>query len=160
MPQESFTKEEASEVIKRYCEKYDITPIQAIHSISYFCQNGGYVKSVPDKSVTINSKTKLETLNSLREVVSSVRKKGTVRQLARTLVKQIHQMSTKMSYKGHLYNTLSLKKEISAQDSIYCCEYYLDFELTPIHIKELLKERVLEREGKNQTKKSKPKKRK
>ena len=33
IPQESFTKDEASDVIKRYCEKYDITPIQEQRSV-------------------------------------------------------------------------------------------------------------------------------
>jgi len=144
-PSDRFTAQEANRILNTYAQKYELTKDQTINSIAYWCQSGGYVKSVPNRSLKINSKTE-ESLEFLRTAVTQVRPNGTVRQLARTLAPTIARVSLNYDYVGHLWKSLStIRTNIEGADCIFCCEYYYGLDITPKAVNEALAARTLAR---------------
>jgi hypothetical protein len=124
LPADKLTDEELKKVVYEYAFTYKLTPAEALHSIAYWCQSGGYVKSVPDKSIDLNKKGS-ESLQTLRQAVTNARPKGTVRQLARSLYKTIYKIAAKCGYTGHLYKALRrIDPTITVSESELACEYY------------------------------------
>jgi len=159
-PNDQLTKEEAKAVLEKYSRFYNLTKAEALHSVTYWTQNGGYVKSVPDtKTHDINHKG-AESLKQLRACVEDVRPGGTVRQLARTLAPYLLQVALQKGYKGHLWKSLKQNNDPSLEgpDLYYCCEFYANLPGTPTKVVEALAARSKERSQRKQA--PKPKKRK
>jgi hypothetical protein len=138
-----------------YASRYQLTPGETLNSIAFWVQEGGYIKKVPNRSQAINHHNKLEELSFLRECVIKVKPNGTVRQLARSLAKQVAIVALKQGYVGHLGKSLSsIDPRLTIQDLIYACEFYLGLELVPQIVNNALLERARQRQ---QTLSKKPK---
>jgi hypothetical protein len=146
-PTDKLTPEECEQVIDRYAQHYKLTVQQAAHSISYWCQMGGYVKSVPNRKFNINRVCD-EELDTLRNIVKLVRPNGTVRQLARALAKIIVKYASHYDYYGHLAKNLkTFRPGLEGNNLIYACEFYFGLDFTPNLINEALAERAKSRKN-------------
>jgi hypothetical protein len=97
----------------------------------------------------------LEELSFLRECVFKVKPNGTVRQLARSLAKQVAIVALKQGYVGHLNKSLSaIDPRLTMQDLIFACEFYSGLEFVPQIVNNALLERARQRQ---QTLSKKPK---
>jgi len=146
-PTDRFTLEEATEVLIKYQKAFRLSPNQAINSITYWLQSGGYVKSVPNRKETINFKDVPEDLDTLRQIVKDVRSNGTLRQLARAIAQQLSIVAIANGYAGHLFKSLQvINPQIEGADTIYCCEYYQGLPFTPVIVNAALSERSKNRQ--------------
>lgn len=159
-PADRFTADECKKVIAGYAHAYGLTIPEAYHSIAFWCQTGGYVKSVPNKKHKINGRAE-EELTKLREICGQVRNGGTVRQLARKLAPVIASVALQCGYVGHLHKSLKpIRPEMTGVDWIYCCEYYFGLSITPRIVNEAIAERIKARSSKAKTNNTKNKKKK
>lgn len=129
-PADRFTKSECYFALTEYGKTYNLNPPQTMHSITYWAQNGGYVKSVPNRSLPIN-KGPMEELSTLRDICAKTRPGGTVRQLCRSLALPIYRIALNLGYASHLHKSLRLyRPDISSADSIQACEFYSGLSFT------------------------------
>lgn len=156
-----LTKQQATRVIHKYANHYKLNHVQALNSIAYWTQNGGYVKKVPNWKASINFPGNLEELDTLRKIIAQVvGESGTVRQLARTLALPISVMANKQDYKGHLFKALLVfNPGLKWTDATYAAEFYLGLEITPKDINQALADRAKARQT-TVSKKAKPRKKK
>jgi len=135
-PIDRFTLEEAEQVLESYSIYYQLTKTQTIHSITFWVQNGGCLKLVPNKMFDINNTGQQEELNVLRKEIKNIRKKGTVRQLARTLLPLIIETLKIRPYPGPLAKKFKqLDPEINV---VFCNDIFIDSPDCPSNIKHLL----------------------
>lgn len=138
-------KNKAKEILNRYKTEYNLDNSQAIHSLTYWAQHGGCIKSVPSSKKDLNSKGK-EELNVLRRIIKEVEKKGTVRQLAKTYLKYIAHCAIYFKYSGPLSKQFKIKDEsLTSEELVFANEIFLGYSDCPDKIKKLLLERNQER---------------
>jgi hypothetical protein len=155
-PPDKFTLEEAQKAVYLYQKYYNLNTAQAMNSITYWLQSGGYIKTVPDRTYNINGIGE-ESLGLLREIIKKVRKNGTLRQFARAIPMYLINVARANHYPGHLSKALRLiDPSLQDQDLYFACEYYMDYQETPRKIIEALAERTKAR-AKSRTPKPGPK---
>lgn len=148
-PADRFTKEECLAVLSEYSKTYNLTPPQTIHSITNWAQNGGYVKSVPNRKLPINGGP-MEELYTLRSICGKIRPGGTVRQLCRALAFPIYRAALHLTYVGHLHKSLQLyRPDINTSDAIQACEFYSGLKFTFPIIEDALAQRAKDRKAKS-----------
>lgn len=148
-PPDRFTAPECRQVIHKYADHYGLTRPQAIHSVTYFCQTGGCVKSFPNKKLNIN-RLREEELDVLRSICAETRPQGTVRQLARGMAYTIFRVAMEYGYPGHLYKQLKqYVPELTIMDSYQACEFYTGQRFTVPAIEKALAARALGRRTKS-----------
>lgn len=158
-PADRFTKDECYSALTEYGKTYNLNPSQTMHSMTYWAQNGGYVKSVPNRRLSINEGP-MEELDTLRGICAKVRPGGTVRQLFRALALPIYRIALNLSYAGHLHKSLRLyRPDISTVDAIQACEFYSGLSFTLPIIEDALSQRAKARKTKSSSKPKKGKKR-
>jgi hypothetical protein len=146
-PKDMLTEKQATNVVMQYATRYSLTPAEALNSIAYWVQEGGYIKKVPNRTQAINHNNKLEELAFLRECVAKTKPNGTVRQLARALAKQISLVAMKQDYTGHLHKNLKLiEPRLTAADLIFACEFYMGLDFVPPIVNTALQERAKQRQ--------------
>jgi hypothetical protein len=156
---DKLTRSEASQIVQKYAAQYSLTTTQAMHSIAFWCQQGGYVRKVPNRSIAINKPDTLESLDIFREIIKKIKPDGTVRQLARYYANTIAEIALKQGYIGHLHTSLrAIRPAIQGPDLMYCAEFYTGLETTPSIVNEALFERAkLRQQTLSKTKQKGPK---
>lgn len=144
-PSDRFTEAEIAEVIRLYSQEFSLTTEEAIHSISFWCQSGGYIKAVPPRKAKVNNKSE-EKLQTLRDICSKVRPNGTVRQLARSFAKTIYKVALQGGYLGHLWKEFKTRdSSLSQLDLYFACEFYDGCDFVPPRVQNIFNSRNLER---------------
>lgn len=125
---DSLTREDANKIISLYSQKSDTGIKEAMIGITALVQAGGTNSSIPPFTRTING-TKFD-LKTLRETVAFVTdKKGTVRQLAKTLRDNIYKIAVENSWLGPLAKSLQTEypdKKFSPTDLVGAAEFHED----------------------------------
>lgn len=126
--QDTLPREQANKIIALFAEKSECSSQEALMGITALVQSGGTNASIPPYTRTINGK-KFE-LKTLRDIVSFVTdKKGTVRQLAKTLRDLIYKIALANSWLGPLSKTLQAEypeKQFSPADLVGAAEFHED----------------------------------
>ena len=135
-------KIKAAEIINKYKKEYKLTYSEAIHSLTYWTQSGGCIKSVPSTKKDINSKGRKEELDVLRRIIKEVEKKGTVRQLARAYLNPIAVCAIHFEYSGPLSKQFKIMDELlTPEELVFANEIFIGYDACPDKIYKLLLER-------------------
>jgi predicted house-cleaning noncanonical NTP pyrophosphatase (MazG superfamily) len=125
---DSLSREQANKVIKVFAEKSNTTVRQAVIGISSLVQAGGTNASIPPITKVVNGQ-KFE-LRILRDCVAFVtEKKGTVRQLAKTMRDVIYEIASQNGWQGPLATALKKEypeKEFTAHELMAAGEFHED----------------------------------
>jgi hypothetical protein len=157
-----LNKELSNKIIKVFADKSGCTENLAVIGITALVQAGGTNASMPPITKVINGK-KFD-LKVLRECVAFVtEKKGTVRQLAKSMRNIIHRIALQNGWPGPLAIMLTKEypeAEFTTLDLITAAEFHEDNmeEYMPSKVREALVDRAKKlRAAKLQPKKTKPK---
>jgi|SwirhisoilCB3_FD_contig_31_13772641_length_1724_multi_3_in_0_out_0_1 hypothetical protein len=121
-------REQINKIIKLFADKSDCTVNLAVIGITALVQGGGSNASMPPITRVINGK-KFD-LKTLRECVAfATEKKGTVRQMAKTMRNIIYKIALQNGWLGPL--AITLKKdypeaEFTTLDLIFAAEFHED----------------------------------
>lgn len=146
----------ANELIHKYSKIDNITFEFAAIGICALMQSGAYLKSVPNRKITINNHefTK-KTLITASDLINN---KYTLRSIARNLRKTIAKVAYEYNIVGHLYARYKIENansianndtEINKKIAIYCTDFQIENPDTPIVIREYLANREKNRALKN-----------
>jgi len=143
---DTLTKEQTNKILKLFADKSHSTESLAVLGITALVQGGGTNASMPPITKIING-TKFE-LKTLRDCVSFVtERKGSVRQLAKTMRTLIYKIALQNGWNGPL--ATALRKEYPDQqwsqfDLILAAEFHEDNmeEYMPPKVREALVDRA------------------
>lgn len=162
--QDTLSKETANKIIKTFAEKSNTSIQNAAIGIASLVQAGGTNASIPSITKVVNGQ-RFE-LKTLRDCVAFVtEKKGTVRQLAKTMRNVIFQIASQNGWQGPL--ATALKKEypevgFTPYELVTAGEFH-DDNMEPYmsaKVREALVDRAKKKEAAQQKSKAKQPKRK
>lgn len=162
---DTLTRDQTNKIIQLYAEKNGVELKLALIGIAALAQGGGTNSSIPPFTRIVNGHPfELQTLRETVEFVTD--KKGTVRQLAKTLRDTIYKISLSNNWLGPLAKTLLKdypEKSFDQYELICAAEYHDDNmePYMPVKVREALADRAKKlRAMKTAKPKSKSKKRK
>lgn len=121
-------RETVNEIVRQFAQKSDTTPGVATAGIAALCQAGGTHAGNPSLKRNINGITfDLQTLRGVVEYVTS--RKGTVRQLAKSMRDAIAAISMANDWPGPLANAFVKEfpeEQFNSSDLVYAAEYHDD----------------------------------
>lgn len=125
---DTLPRDQANKIIQLYAEKNGVDPKLAMIGIAALAQAGGTNSSIPPFTRIVNGHPfELKTLRETVEFVTD--KKGTVRQLAKTLRNTIYKISLSNEWLGPLAKTLLKdypEKDFNQYELICAAEYHDD----------------------------------
>lgn len=160
---DTLPREQINKIIKLFADKSNTTVNLAVVGITALVQGGGSNASMPPITKVING-TKFD-LKTLRECVAfATEKKGTVRQLAKTMRNIIHRIALQNGWLGPLATALQKEypeSQFTTLDLIFAAEFHEDNmeQYMPPKVREALVDRAQKlRAARLQPQKPKPNK--
>jgi hypothetical protein len=134
----SLSNEAAAEVVSAIVKKKDCTETIALLLITGVVQKGGTNKSAGSNTSFTCGDLSLNA-QELQNIVSSVSKKGTNRQLARTLCNEIAQVALAANVEGDLANQMRYDHpDLSTTEAIWCSNFQTTNPDCPSKVREWL----------------------